>query len=110
MQALEVKRAALKVRREIEVLATDFWASASALPREGMAKTAIERRLVLIVASVPPESRRNAFKAARQAGYVYKETSDVLHGRTRASWINAVRVREWNSDVARLTAIVASLS
>jgi hypothetical protein len=108
MPTLEVKRAALDVRREIETIATALWISTSGLPSEGIRKRYIERRLVLVITSVSPEVRLEAFRAARQAGYVYKEASDVLHGRMRASRVNATHIRQWRNDIDRLRLFISA--
>ncbi|PRB66809.1 hypothetical protein CQ011_17325 [Arthrobacter sp. MYb213] len=93
---------ALRIRREIESISATLWADVSGLNRLEIMSRAVDRRLVLLVAQVETDQRVEAFRAALQAAHVYRETSDVLHGRTRASRFGVIQVAEWQQDLLRL--------
>ncbi|MET3175989.1 UNVERIFIED_ORG: putative ATPase [Arthrobacter sp. UYCu721] len=106
VRASDIKIEALRIRREIESFSVTLWADVSGLDRSVIISRAVDRRLVLLVTQVEDDQRIAAFKAARQAAHVYRETSDVLHGRTRASRFGAVQVAEWQQDLLRLRAFL----
>lgn len=106
VQLTEVKQEALRIRREIEAISTVLWANASGLELSELSSRNIERRLVLLVAQVPEDKRKEAFRAARQAAHVYGETSDVLHGRTRGSRFGSIQVTEWGQDLIRIRSLM----
>lgn len=100
-----VKLEALRLRREIEAISVDIWAAATGLPRNQVSTRVVERRLLLLVTMVDDQLRLEAFRAARQAAHVYRETSDVLHGRTKASRFQSLHIEEWKNDLSRLRAL-----
>gem|GEM_PF-4528076 len=101
MLLIDLKREALSMRRDIEAAASHLWGPViNKAVSEGWIKN-IEVRLTLLVAHVDIEKRRHAFKAARKLGHVYRETSDVLHGRISTAHFNDKRVEEWKSDLTR---------
>lgn len=102
MRATDIKIEALRIRREIESISVTLWADVSGLNRLEVMSRAVDRRLVLLVTQVETDQRIEAFRAALQAAHVYRETSDVLHGRTRASRFGAIQVTEWQQDLLRL--------
>ena len=109
MLPYEIKQEALRLRRTIEAISVGIWVTVSGLPKNEVSTRVVERRLLLLVAMVEDRRRLEAFRAARQAGRVYSETSDVLHGRTRASRFQTAHVEEWKADVSRLNALWAPI-
>lgn len=105
MPPYNIKREALRVRRAIESVSVEIWVTASGLPRSKVSTCHVERRLLLLATMTNDGVRLEAFRAARQAAHVYRETSDVLHGRTRASRFRGTHVEEWNDDLFRLQAL-----
>lgn len=108
MLPYEIKQEALRLRRAVELVSVDIWVAASGLPKNEVSTRVVERRLLLLVAMVEDGCRLEAFRAARQAARVYSETSDVLHGRTRASRFQSVHVEEWKADLLRLESLWSS--
>lgn len=102
MRPSDIKIEALRIRREVEALSVTLWADVSGLDRTGITSRVVDRRLMLLVTQVKDNQRISAFKAARQAAHVYRETSDVLHGRIRASRFGPVQIAEWRQDLLRL--------
>ncbi|ALE91176.1 hypothetical protein AOC05_00360 [Arthrobacter alpinus] len=107
MSTFDAKIEALRIRRDIESIALTLWANASGLDRSMLVSKVVDRRLVLLVAQVEDHQRLAAFRAARQAGHVYSETSDVLHGRTRGARFGAVQIGEWDKDLQRLRSFIS---
>jgi hypothetical protein len=89
------------MRRDIEAASSYLWGPVVNRTESEVRLRNIERRLTLLVAHVGDEQRRNAFMAAQKLGHVYRETSDVLHGRISTAHFNEKRVEEWKSDLAR---------
>lgn len=102
MPHYEIKQEALRLRRAIEAISVDIWVATSGLPRAEVSIRVVERRLLLLVSRADDEFRLKTFRIARQAARVYSETSDVLHGRTRASRFNSAHLEEWKADCTRL--------
>lgn len=109
MLPYDIKREALRLRRAIEAISVDIWVTASGLLRTQVSTSVVERRLLLLVPRADDQLRLEAFRVARQAARVYSETSDVLHGRTRASRFQSAHLEEWKADYARLEALWMSL-
>jgi hypothetical protein len=109
MLPYELKQEALRLRRVIEEISLDIWVATSGLPKSKEMAQVVERRLLMLVAMVDDTRRLEAFRAVRQAAQVYSETSDVLHGRNRASRYQTVHVEEWKVDVLRLETLWAPL-
>lgn len=105
MLPYNIKREALRVRRAIESVSVEIWVTASGLPRSQVSARHVERRLLLLATMTNDGVRLEAFRAARQAAHVYRETSDVLHGRTRASRFRGIHIEEWRNDLSRLQAL-----
>ncbi|CAO1649068.1 hypothetical protein NYA9BBAC_00152 [Salinibacterium sp. NYA9b] len=105
MLPYEVKREALRLRREVETVSVEIWVAVSGQPSNTVSTRFVERRLLLLVTMVDDPLRLEAFRAARQAGRVYAETSDVLHGRTRASRFHSTHIEEWKNDLSRLQSL-----
>ncbi|CAD5994360.1 conserved protein of unknown function [Agreia sp. COWG] len=105
MLPYEIKREALHLRRAVEAISVDIWVTSSGLPRTQVSTGVVETRLLLLVSKADDHLRLEAFRVARQAARVYSETSDVLHGRTRASRFQSVHLEEWKADYARLEAL-----
>jgi hypothetical protein len=109
MRAYEIKREALQLRRAIESISVDIWVGVCGLPRTQVSTGVVERRLLLLISRADDPLRLEAFRVARQAARVYSETSDVLHGRTRASRFQSAQLEEWKADYGRLAALWATL-
>lgn len=97
------------MRRAIETVSVEIWLATSGLPKNQVSATCVERRLILLVTMVDEQRRLETFRAARQAARVYSETSDVLHGRTRAYRFKSAQVEEWKADLLRLETLWAPL-
>ena len=104
-----VKQEALRLRRAIEEVSVEIWVATSGLPKNEVSTRVVERRLILLVAMVDEQRRLETFRAVRQAARVYSETSDVLHGRTRASRFQSAQIEEWRADLLRLETLWAPL-
>lgn len=109
MLPYEIKQEALRLRRAIEAVSVDIWVAASGLPRNEVSTNVVERRLLLLASRADDQFRLEAFRVARQAARVYSETSDVLHGRTRASRFQSIHIEEWKADYARLEVVWTNL-
>jgi len=109
MLPYDIKREALRLRRAIEAISVEIWITASGLPRTQVSTCVVERRLLLLVSRADDQLRLEAFRVARQAAHVYRETSDVLHGRTRASRFQSTHLEEWKADYARVQDLWMSL-
>ena len=109
MLIYDVKLEALRLRRAIEKISVDVWVNASGLSRHTVSSGLVERRLVLLIAKVSDARRLEAFRTVRQAGLVYRETSDVLHGRLKGARFQDTQLNEWRSDCLRLEVLWESL-
>jgi len=101
MDLIELKQEAMAIRREIENLSSQLWARVIGQEVEDIWVRNIELRLTLLVVRVEETDRLWALRVARKLGHVYKETSNVLHGRISAAHFNENRVAEWKSDLNR---------
>lgn len=104
----EVKLRALAARQRTERIAGALWAGATGLTPAAVYHTQIPERLLLGVAFVDDNDRHQAYVLARAAGYVYRESSDVLHGRLRSAHVGVVQLEEWEAAVAALEALLQS--
>jgi len=102
------KAAAVSTRQRIEHLATSEWADFTGEKFDTLSHSNVAMRLKLLAAIGPVAEHRENYELALALGHVYKETSDVLHGRLRAMNLPLVRVQEWEVMVARGEALRAS--
>lgn len=97
---IDVRLAALRVRRVLEEHSTVLWSEFTGVPTTEIWITQVAARLHLVLGRVDAVSTRDALTALRAAVIVYRETSDVLHGRIRGAHTVHVRVAEWRDAVA----------
>lgn len=90
---------ALQARRELEEYSTALWSEFTGVPTSEVWITQVASRLHLVLGRVSARSGREALTVVRAAGIVYKETSDVLHGRMRGAHMAEVRIAEWHEAV-----------
>jgi len=108
IKLVRLKTEALALRREIEALASQLWAPVIGEQPQDVWVKSIERRLVLVVAHVSSDNRNLAVRAALKLGHVYRETSDVIHGRSNVAHFNMNRVAEWQADLERFSELLVS--
>lgn len=106
---MELKQEAITLRREIEFAASQLWGPVIGRAVPEICVGNVERRLTLLVARVNTEERLLAFRVARKLGHVYRETSNVLHGRISAAHFNENRIAEWKSDLLRFQEVLHSV-
>lgn len=90
---------ALRLRRELEEYSTELWSEATSVATASVWVTQVSARLHLLVGRVATESSQEALAVVRAAVIVYRETSDVLHGRMRGSHVADLRMDEWREAV-----------
>lgn len=94
-----VRMEALASRRALETYSTALWARCTGVRPEEVWVGHVASRLHLVLGTVPLRARKAALTTVREAALVYKETSDILHGRMGANHLGTHRRAEWRAAV-----------
>jgi hypothetical protein len=98
---------ALRTRRELEEFSTALWSEFTGVPTSEVWVTQVSARLHLVLGRVGALSVKEALIVVRAAVIVYRETSDVLHGRMRGAHMAGVRIAEWRNAVQGYALLLA---
>jgi hypothetical protein len=105
-QATEVRIRVLELRIRIERLAAAAFDSVCK-PLEGGRQNRASARLLFLLGACPIEEWQATYRATRLGAYVYRRTSDVLHGRVEGLNIPQVVLDEWRVVVDDLEELAA---